>query len=102
MIIIITVISSVLGIPDVHQVFTSEIVNFVETNPTANTVQLVSFAKLALSINAIGWLIALLGNIKLTLQTKTESQFIKYLQRLIITGTITFICSILLRVYLMW
>jgi len=96
-IIIGTITSAMLGLPDINKVFTEEVINLVMTNPNPTIILIVSVLKILLVIASIAWAIQLYKNIELTSRTKSQRQFDKYMTKLVITGIITFFLMLFIK-----
>ncbi len=92
-----TITSAVLGIPDIKKIFTEEIIKIVMESPSQIMIILVSILKIILVISSVYWLIQLGKNIEITHNTKSKGAFEYYLLKLVLTGLVTFIIMILLK-----
>ncbi len=92
-----TIITGVFGFPDIHKVFSEEIIKLVMLEPTVSIIILVSLLKILLVILSINWLIQLLKNIELTYRTKSNRIFQNYLIKLVITGLLAFVISVWIK-----
>ena len=92
-----TIGSAVLGLPDINKIFTEEIINFTLNNPMPFLVPLISVLKILLVIGSIYWLIQLIQNIEITYRTKSPNIFQNYIMKLIITGFLTLIATCLIK-----
>jgi len=92
-----TIASAVLGLPDIEKVFSEEIIKIVMQNPSQSIIILVSILKILLIVGSITWLIQLVKNIEFTYRTKSESIFQRYILTLVITGILTFIAMLFLK-----
>jgi hypothetical protein len=97
LLIIETIVSAVLGVPDINKIFTEDIIKMVMENPSQIIIILVSIIKILLVISSIIWLIQLVKNIDITYKTRSSDVFQNYLITLILTGIITFILMIFLK-----
>ena len=92
-----TIASAVLGLPDIEKIFSVEIIKIVMQNPSQSIIILVSILKILLIVGSITWLIQLVKNIEFTYRTKSESIFQRYILTLVITGILTFIAMLFLK-----
>jgi len=92
-----TIFSVVLGFPDINKIFTEEIINIVMQNPSQILIFLVSIIKILLVFLSIAWIIQLIKNVEITHRTKSESVFKNYFFKLVLTGIITLIASLILK-----
>jgi len=83
--------TSMLGIPDINEVFTREIIKVASVNPTLFAIILISVLKIALVLASLAWLFQLAKNIEFTYNNHSENTFYKYLLKLVLTGLIAFI-----------
>ena len=95
-----TVFSSVLGFPNIHKVFTEEVINLAMQAPSPTWVLIVSILKLLLVVASVNWLIQLIKNIELTYRTKPAAVFKDYIIDLVLTGIFSFIGVLLLKLRL--
>lgn len=89
-----TITTAMLGIPNIQAVFTKEIINMILQNPSPLFIFLASILKLTLIVLSVGWLIKLANNIEFTYNRYyryREDIFWNYIGNLILTGMITFI-----------
>jgi len=94
-----TITSFMLGIPDINKIFTEEVIKIVMKNPTTQIIFLVSLIKILLVIASITWLIQLIKNIELTHRTKNVQQFQNYMFTLLATGFLTFFIVLFVKSY---
>ena len=92
-----TIASAVLGLPDIEKIFSEEIIEIVMQNPSQSIIILVSILKILLIVGSIAWLIQLIRNIEFAYRTKSESVFQRYILTLVITGILAFIAMIFLK-----
>ena len=91
-----TIVSGRLGLPNINKIFTEEIIKIVSINPNSVMVVLISLLKITLIIASITWLIKLGKNIQFTYERHDEETFKNYLLKLITTAIITLIIMIIL------
>ena len=96
-----TILSAVLGFPNIHKVFTDGVIQLVSKDPSLTIIVLVSILKIVLVIASVAGFIQLLKNIKLTCnRTRGDKRFDKFMIKLTITGVLSFIGALLLRQFL--
>ena len=94
-----TIFSSVLVIPDLDVLFTEEIIKIVMQDPSAIMIILVSILKIILILSSVIWLIQLIKNIEFTHRTKSKDVFVNFLFTLALTAVLAFIVSIIAKKY---
>ena len=92
-----TIFSSVLGFPNIHKIFTEEVINLAMQAPTPTWILIVSILKILLVAASVGWLIQLIKNIELTYRTKPAAVFKNYIRNLVVTGIFSLIGALLLK-----
>jgi len=95
-----TIVTAVLGIPNIQAIFTKEIINMLLQNPSPFVIFLASILKLSLIVLSIGWLIKLSGNIEFTYNKYypwRKDIFWNYLANLLLTGEITFFVMLIIQ-----
>ena len=92
-----TISSAALGLPNINKVFTEEIIKIVMQNQTATMILLVSILKIVLVISSIIWLIKLIKNIEITYNTKSKSAFENYVLTLVLTAVLTSIVMLFVK-----
>ncbi len=92
-----TISSSVLGIPDINKVFTEEIIRIAIENPSPTMIIVVSLLKILLVILSFAWLVQLIRNIKFTYDMHNSNTFNLYLATLFLTAVITFVVTMMIR-----
>lgn len=85
------IVSGMLGIPDINEIFTEEIVKIVSQNPTPLLIWVVSLLKITLIILSITWIFQLANNVQFTYEHHNEKTFNYFLFKLVATAIITFI-----------
>ena len=86
-----TISSAMLGIPDINEVFTEEIAKVVMQNPTPIMIVIVSLLKITLIILSFAWIIQLARNIQFTYEHHNEKTFNYFMFKLVATAIITLI-----------
>lgn len=86
-----TIVTSMLGFPNINKVFTEEIIRVALIDSTLTAIIIISILKIALALSSIAWLFQLLKNIEFTYQFHSEDIFNIYMLKLVITAIITFI-----------
>lgn len=95
-----TIVTGMIGIPNIQTVFTKEIINMILQNPSPFIVFLASILKLVLIVLSIGWLIELGNNIEFTYNkyySWRKDIFWNYLANLLLTGEVTFIIMLFIQ-----
>ena len=92
-----TIVSSMLGLPNIQKIFTEEIIKIVTFNPSSTIIILVSFLKIILTIAGIFWIMQLAKNIEFTYKNHNSRTFKVYLLKIGATAIITFFIMLIIR-----
>ena len=92
-----TILSAILGFPNITKIFTEEVIKIVMESPSQIMIILVSILKIFLVISSVYWLIKLGKNIEITYNTKSKEAFKNYILKLVLTGIVTLIVIILAK-----
>ena len=79
-----------LGLPNIHKVFTEEIIKIVMENPPLTIIFIVSILKILFTIMAFCWIIKLVENLLERYKANKDGFWDIYTPKLIITACLTF------------